>query len=205
MLKSARSPLLSSCTRCKTQSSFLTTICTECRTTKPGDLTLNPYVDWREAVLKQRELDEADAQAAAKKKNNDSSSPLDSPTSSPSDSPSSSPSPSPSPLPTYAEPSSPNKRRKLATGASMPVGSPSSTAAAAPLVRTKSSGALDAIPVPNAQWILDAREALTIRAIEWLRTCMAKAKREEFAFHGGDIIFLLRNAIFKGRGEVAVR
>lgn len=68
----------------------------------------------------------------------------------------------------------------------------------------KNASALEGIPYPDADWILQAREDITLRAIEWLRTCMTKAKNHEFNFHGGDIIFLLRNAIFKARGEVSV-
>ena len=94
--------------------------------------------------------------------------------------------------------STPNKRIKTSAASS-----PTTPSTVATPSKMKSSDALSAVSTPDAAWILQAREEISLRAIQWLRVCMAKAKPHEFNFHGGDIIFLLRNAIFKGCGRVA--
>ena len=55
----------------------------------------------------------------------------------------------------------------------------------------------------DMQWVQEQRQAMTLRAIANIKTCFDKAK-SDFELHGGDIIFLLRNAIFRGQGDVKV-
>ncbi len=172
LLKSARTPMLSTCGSCKRDGSFLTTICTLCKKHTAGQMELMPYLDWRKVVLKQQQLD-----AAEKKKPTVDAEPSDAAS-----------------LPAVA-PASPNKRLKAS-----PSGSPSSSKKAL----SSSELALADISSPSAEWIDSARESMSIRAIKWIGNFMMKCPKENFAFSGGDIIFLLRNAIFKGEGEVAV-
>lgn len=208
--KSARTPLMSTCSKCRTAASFLVTICSECKCHKAGALELNPYVDWREAVLKQAELDADEAanptaketagSASAKKKAGVKASPERTKQEAGGDA---------AMEDVKSEDdvqATPNKRAKTSTIASASSSPTTTTTTAAGVAATPSKSkslSLASIPHPDAAWILAAREAITLRAIEWLRVAMSKAKTHEFNFHGGDIIFLLRNAIFKGRGAVA--
>jgi hypothetical protein len=192
LLKQARTPMLYTCSGCKRSDSFLSTICSSCKkhSTAAGNnntqLTPVPYLDWRKVVLKQRQLDAADAKSESKKKGDASPS---------SSSSTGSASPEPSD-PTAVAPASPNKRAKAS-----PTSSPASAKAS---LAASSSTDLSDIAPPSAEWIEQAREALSCRAIQWIGNFMMKCPKENFAFSGGDIIFLLRNAIFKGQGEVAV-
>ena len=135
------------------------------------------YLDWRKPFLKQQQLDAAESAKSEKKQTGGRASPSDDSDSAP------------------VAPSSPNKRMK-----STPTATPSSSKR----VVSASESALADIPVPDAKWIEKAREDMSIRAIKWIGNFMMKCPKENFAFSGGDIIFLLRNAIFKGEGEVAV-
>jgi hypothetical protein len=192
LLKQARTPMLYTCSGCKRSDSFLSTICSSCKkhSTAAGNnnaqLTPVPYLDWRKVVLKQRQLDAADAKSESKKKGDASPS---------SSSSTGSASPEPADVPAVA-PASPNKRAKAS-----PTSSPASAKAS---LAASSSTDLSDIAPPSAEWIEQAREALSCRAIQWIGNFMMKCPKENFAFSGGDIIFLLRNAIFKGQGEVAV-
>jgi len=47
--------------------------------------------------------------------------------------------------------------------------------------------------------------SLTLVCLLCVYVFVTRVQKEHFAFSGGDIIFLLRNAIFKGTGEVSVR
>jgi len=235
--KTARSPLLSTCSSCKFDQCLFTTVCTNCkktcshtlgRTNAKALLTPHPYLDWRLAVVKQRELDAfsqsnptstskptTPSSSRKKKVKNDedkdadatnetSSDSSQSNTSAPAASPvkrqrtssTSAASPSPSPSPSVSPSASPSTPRGKQARSALPV-TPSTPSV------SHSDAALDSVPHPDGAWIEKAREELTIRAIEYIRICVARAKKHEFDFHAGDIIFLLRNAIFKGHGEVA--
>ena len=211
--KSARSPMFSRCNKCRSSSSWLTTICTNCKKHGEGVLQLLPYLDWSKAVQKQQELDADTARSAGEKARKQAekqadktattaSTPMGSDAES---SPSASLSPSPTPdFPASAPaapaaPASPHKRQKATPHAS-PASALASLSAAA-----KKSAALSLADTaePSAAWIENAREQLCLRSIAFIRQIMLKCSKEHFAFSGGDIIFLLRNAIFKGTGAVS--
>lgn len=168
--KSARTPLMSNCGGCKRES-YLSTICAVCK--KTDKLTLAPFLDWRKVLLKQRELDADSARQAgnkeerAKKKLQADNSGADS------ESPSPSPSPSPEPLPSASAADSlslnnTNKRHK-ATPSSSPASGANNKA-----VISAADAALADVEQPDREWIDNAREQLSLRAIQWIRGCMMK-------------------------------
>lgn len=211
--KSARSPMLSQCSKCKSRSSWLTTICTGCKKHGEGVLQLLPYLDWSKAVQKQQELDADAARSAGEKARKQAEKQAEKAASMGSDV-ESSPSPSsasPSPTPDFpassasapAAPSSPHKRQKATPHASPASALAASSASASAAKKSAASASLSDTDQPSAQWIETAREQLCLRSIAFIRQIMLKCSKEHFAFSGGDIIFLLRNAIFKGTGVVS--
>lgn len=165
--KSARTPLMSNCSACK-RDSYLFSICSVCK--KTDKLSLAPFLDWRKVLLKQRELDADSARQTgnkeerAKKKLQADNSGADS----------ESPSPSPEPLSSAAAADSlslnnnSNKRQK-ATPSSSPASGANNK-----LVLSAADAALADVEQPDRAWIDNAREQLSLRAIQWIRGCMMK-------------------------------
>lgn len=58
------------------------------------------------------------------------------------------------------------------------------------------------LPQPSQAELIALREQSTLRAIAYIRRALLRGREADFRNSGGDIIFLLRNAIFKGTGNV---
>ena len=61
----------------------------------------------------------------------------------------------------------------------------------------------ESMPQPSQEVLVAMREKSTLRAIQYIRRALLRGRETDFRNSGGDIIFLLRNAIFKGRGDVS--